>query len=204
LELDRLVYFFFIPKLNWFGSVWPVQAHQNQKPNRTGYFPKYFNQFNRFCLSFRFFRLIFFRFSRLNRFSGFFAHPYFLPLSLPACSAKTQSPMPPYNEKPGGHALQSTPIGHLAQRRGRAGRPRSPCAMIGRGWGRPRSPLPYKYHSQHQHKRRGKRKGKKRDVERREREMETRGEEKKEKENRWKGFEREKQGRAGSTKGENA
>jgi hypothetical protein len=34
--------------------------------------------------------------------------------------------------------------------------------------------------------------------------METRGEEKKEKKNRWKGFEREKQGRAGSIKGENA
>ena len=70
-----LYIFFFIPNPNRFGSGWPVQAHQNRKPNRTGHFPKYFNRFNQFFLSVRFFRLIFFRFFRLNRFSGFFAHP---------------------------------------------------------------------------------------------------------------------------------
>jgi hypothetical protein len=41
------------------------------KPNRTG---RFFQKINRF-FSVRFFRLIFFRFSRFNRFSGFFAHP---------------------------------------------------------------------------------------------------------------------------------
>ena len=45
------------------------------KPNRTGRFFQKINRFNRFFFSVRFFRLIFFRFSRFNRFSGFFAHP---------------------------------------------------------------------------------------------------------------------------------
>ena len=44
------------------------------KPNRTSRFFQKNNRFNRF-FSVRFFRLIFFRFSRFNRFSGFFAHP---------------------------------------------------------------------------------------------------------------------------------
>jgi len=47
----RLVYyfFFFIFKPNRTGSVgWPVQAHQNWKPNRTEHFPKYFNRFGFF------------------------------------------------------------------------------------------------------------------------------------------------------------
>jgi hypothetical protein len=42
------------------------------KPNRTGQF---FQKFNRFFFSVRFFQLFFFRFSRFNRFSGLFAHP---------------------------------------------------------------------------------------------------------------------------------
>jgi hypothetical protein len=46
------------------------------KPNRTGIFSNYSNQFNQFFFSVRFFRLIFSRFSRFIRFSGFFAHPY--------------------------------------------------------------------------------------------------------------------------------
>jgi hypothetical protein len=46
------------------------------KPNRTGRFFKKCNRFNRFFFSVRFFRLFFFQFSRFNRFSGFFAHPY--------------------------------------------------------------------------------------------------------------------------------
>jgi len=45
------------------------------KPNRTGWFFQKFNRFNWFFFSVRFFRLFFFRFSRFNRFSGFFAHP---------------------------------------------------------------------------------------------------------------------------------
>jgi hypothetical protein len=44
------IYFFFILNPNRFGSGWPVQAHQNRKPNRIGHFPKYFNWFNRFFL----------------------------------------------------------------------------------------------------------------------------------------------------------
>ena len=67
--------FFFIPKPNWFGSGWLVQAHQNQKPNRTGHFSKYFNRFNRFFLLIRFFQLIVFQFFWLNRFSSFFLTP---------------------------------------------------------------------------------------------------------------------------------
>ena len=43
------------------------------KPNRIG---RFFQKFNRFFFS-SVFRLFFFRFSRFNRFSGFFAHPYF-------------------------------------------------------------------------------------------------------------------------------
>ena len=39
-KLGLLLYFiFFIFKPNRFGSGWPVQAHQNRKPNRTGHFP---------------------------------------------------------------------------------------------------------------------------------------------------------------------
>jgi len=45
------------------------------KPNRTGRFFQKINRFNRFFFSVRFFRLIFFLFSRFNRFSGFFARP---------------------------------------------------------------------------------------------------------------------------------
>jgi hypothetical protein len=48
---------------------------QNRKPNRTGSFSKNSNRFNRFFFSVQFFRLIFGRFSRLNRFIDFFAHP---------------------------------------------------------------------------------------------------------------------------------
>jgi hypothetical protein len=75
-ETARGLGFFFISKPNRFGSGWPVQAHQNQKPNRTGYFSKYFNRFNRFFLPVRFFQLFFFQFSQLNQFFGFFAHSY--------------------------------------------------------------------------------------------------------------------------------
>jgi len=74
----------------WFGSVFPVWLGLfsgffsvrfgffgflviKPKPNRTGGF---FQKFNRFFFSVWFFRLFFFRFSRFNRFSGFFAHPY--------------------------------------------------------------------------------------------------------------------------------
>jgi len=45
------------------------------KPNRTGRFFQKFNRFNRVFFSVRFFRLIFFQFSRFNRFSGFFLTP---------------------------------------------------------------------------------------------------------------------------------
>jgi len=45
------------------------------KPNRTGRFFQKFNRIDRFFFSVRFFQLFFFRFSRFNRFSGFFAHP---------------------------------------------------------------------------------------------------------------------------------
>jgi hypothetical protein len=41
--------------------------------------------------------------------------------------------LPASDEKPGGHAMQATPIGHLAPHRDRAGRPHSPCATIGQG-----------------------------------------------------------------------
>jgi len=74
-EAARDLVFFFIFKPNRFGSGWPVQAHQNRKPNRTGHFPKYFNLFNRFFLPVRFFQLIFFLFSQLNRFFNFFCSP---------------------------------------------------------------------------------------------------------------------------------
>ena len=52
------------------------------KPNRTGRFFQKFNRFNRFFFSVWFFWLFFFRFSQFNQFSGFFAHPYYLRLSL--------------------------------------------------------------------------------------------------------------------------
>jgi hypothetical protein len=38
---------------------------------------------------------------------------------------------PPHNEKPTKPSLQTTPIGHLIRRRGRAGRPLSLCIVIG-------------------------------------------------------------------------
>jgi len=56
----------------------------------------------------------------------------------------------------GSRALPATPTGQLTRRLGRAGKPCSPCAAIGRQQGRPRSHLPYKYCSQYQHKRGGK------------------------------------------------
>jgi hypothetical protein len=56
----RLVYYFILFFI--FKPSWPVQAHQNRKPNRTEHFSKYFNRFNRFFLPVRFFRLIFFGF----------------------------------------------------------------------------------------------------------------------------------------------
>ena len=97
----------------------------------------------------------------------------------------------------GGRALQATPIVQLVQCRDRAGRPRSPCAMIGREYGRSRSPLLDKYHSQHQHQREEKRKENKRQRERggerKEDGLQNKG-----------GFERERQGRTRSTKGEAA
>jgi len=61
---------------NRFGSVRFNRFLHYKTENRTGIFSNYSNRFNRFFFSVRFFRLIFFRFSRFIRFSGFFAHPY--------------------------------------------------------------------------------------------------------------------------------
>jgi len=71
----------------------------------------------------------------------------------------------------GSRALPATPTGQLTRRLGRAGKPCSPCAAIGRQQGRPRSHLPYKYCSQHQHKRgeKGETRGKKKEADGRER-----------------------------------
>ena len=54
-----LVYFFFISKPNRFGSVRVDRFRHIKIRNRTRYFSKYFNRFNRFFLLVRFFRLIF-------------------------------------------------------------------------------------------------------------------------------------------------
>ena len=56
----------------WFGSVWFFAYKTETEPNRTGQF---FQNFNRFFFSVRFFRLFFFWFSWFNRFFRFFAHP---------------------------------------------------------------------------------------------------------------------------------
>ena len=66
---------FFLLEPVRFGLGLPVSTVQNRKPNRTESFSKNSNRFNRFFFSVRFFRLIFGRFSRLNRFIDFFAHP---------------------------------------------------------------------------------------------------------------------------------
>jgi len=64
-------------------------------------------------------------------------------LLLPAmCPAKTRSPSPPHDGKPGSRALLATPIGQLTRCRGRAVKPCSLCAAIGAA----PLPLPYKYH----------------------------------------------------------
>ena len=76
-NLERVFIVFFL-KLNRFGSVqfgFLGFRFIKPKPNRTEYFFKNSNRFNRFFFSVRFFRLIFSRFSRFIRFSGFFAHP---------------------------------------------------------------------------------------------------------------------------------
>jgi len=69
------IYSIFLLEPVRFGLGLPVSTIQNQKPNRTGSFSKNSNRFNRFFFSVRFFWLIFGRFSRLNRFIDFFAHP---------------------------------------------------------------------------------------------------------------------------------
>ena len=69
----------YINVLNRTGSVrlgQSVFSVQNRNRNRTGFFFKFFNRFNRVFFSVHFSRLFFFRFSRFNRLFGFFAHPY--------------------------------------------------------------------------------------------------------------------------------
>jgi hypothetical protein len=66
------IYRIFLLKPVQFGLGLPISIVQNRKPNRTGSFSK---NSNRFFFSIRFFQLIFGRFSQLNRFIGFFAHP---------------------------------------------------------------------------------------------------------------------------------
>ena len=68
LFLSGLAWFFSV--WVWFGffSFWLIKP----KPNRTGQF---FQNFNRFFFTVRFFRLFFFQFSRFNQFFDFFFHP---------------------------------------------------------------------------------------------------------------------------------
>jgi len=83
--------FFGLARFFWFGSVlarffrfgsvfcrfrFGFFGFLFMKPNRTGRFFQKINRFNWFFFLVWFFRLIFFWFSRFNRFSGFFAHPY--------------------------------------------------------------------------------------------------------------------------------
>jgi len=51
-------------------------------------------------------------------------------LLLAVCSAKTRSPTPPYDG--GSRALPATPTSQLTRRCGKAVKPCSPCAAIGR------------------------------------------------------------------------
>ena len=106
---------------------------------------------------------------------------FFTASSLSPCMLlpKPKAPHPFIMRNQRGRALQTTPVGHLA---------RSPVAVAGQEdpaphtqrQGHPRSPLPYKYCSQHQHKRgtkketRGKEKESKRGGRERERERERR------------------------------
>jgi hypothetical protein len=67
----------FLSGLAWFFSVWVWFGFFSfrlikPKPNRTGQF---FQNFNRFFFTVRFFRLFFFQFSRFNQFFDFFFHP---------------------------------------------------------------------------------------------------------------------------------
>ena len=59
-----------------FGSGFAGFRFLKPKPNRTEFFFKNFNRFNRFFFTVRFFWLFLSRFSRFNQFLGFFAHPY--------------------------------------------------------------------------------------------------------------------------------
>ena len=64
------------------------------KPNQTGWF---FQNFNRFFFSVRFFRLFFFQFSRFNRFSGFFLtskRDFSIPFGYPVGDPKTIEDQP--------------------------------------------------------------------------------------------------------------
>jgi len=79
----RDLVFFYICIPNRFGSGWPVQAHQNWKPNRTRYFPKYFNRLNRFFLLVRFFFVYFFSVFSVKSVFWFFYSPLAPSLQIP-------------------------------------------------------------------------------------------------------------------------
>jgi len=71
-----LVYIFFIFKPKWFGSVRVGQFRHTKTRNQTGYFSKYFNQFNQFFFTCLVFLVNFFLiFSIESIFKIFFGHP---------------------------------------------------------------------------------------------------------------------------------